>query len=401
MNLDGNQAAIRQAVDAGLLAGAVTMVWRRGEVVQTGEIGYRDVEAGLPMRRDTLFRIASMTKPVTVAAAMSLVDEGRLALRDPIARWLPEFAGMRVLHDPNGPLEATRPAGRAILVEDLLTHTSGLAYGFTVSGPISRAYFRLPFGQGPDVWLAALAALPLVHQPGERLTYGHSTDVLGVLLSRIEGKPFHHVLDERILAPLGMRDTGFSVPAAARYRAATMYRLDENDRLRHDVMGPPHLSPPEFCNAGGGLWSTADDYLRFVEMLLRDGTVDGVRVLSRRSARAMRTDRLAPEHKRHPFLGAPFWIGRGFGLNLSVVTDPAKSAPLFGPGGPGTFSWPGAYGTWWQADPAADLILLYLVQNHPVLSADAAAAVAGNTAQARLRAVQPKFVRRTYRALGL
>jgi len=353
------------------------------------------------MQRDTLFRIASMTKPVTVAAAMSLVDEGKLGLRDPIARWLPEFAEMRVLDDPNGPLDRTRPARRAILVEDLLVHVSGLAYGFTVSGPISRAYMQLPFRHGPDVWLAALAELPLVHQPGERLTYGHSTDVLGILLSRIEGKPFHRVLDERILAPLGMRDTGFFVSAAARHRAATMYRLDDNDRLRTDVMGPPHLSPPQFCNAGGGLWSTADDYLRFVEMLLRDGTVAGTRVLSPESARAMRTDRLTPEQKRQPFLGAPFWTGRGFGLNLSVVTNPAMSTPLFGPGGAGTFSWPGAYGTWWQADPAADLILLYLVQNHPVLSADAAAAVAGTTSQATLRAVQPTFVRRTYRALGL
>jgi CubicO group peptidase (beta-lactamase class C family) len=181
-----------------------------------------------------------------------------------------------------------------------------------------------------------------------------------------------------------------------------MYRLDGDDKLQHDVMGQPHLTPPAFCNAGGGLWSTADDYLRFVEMLLCGGTSrNGVRVLSPESVRLMRTDRLTAEQKRHPFLGAPFWIGRGFGLNLSVVTDPAKSAPLFGPGGVGTFSWPGAYGTWWQADPAADLILLYLIQNMPALSADAAAAVAGNTSRAKLQAVQPKFVHRTYRALGL
>jgi CubicO group peptidase (beta-lactamase class C family) len=401
MNLDGNQSAIREACDAGLLAGALTLVWRRGEVLQVNEIGYRDVDAGQPMRRDTLFRIASMTKPVTVAAAMSLVDEGKLALRDPVARWLPELADMRVLDDPAGPLEATRPAQRAILVEDLLTHTSGLAYAFSVGGPISRAYFRLPFGQGPDVWLAALAELPLVHQPGARLTYSHATDVVGVLLSRIEGKAFHQVLEERVLAPLGMRDTGFCASPEGRRRAATMYRLDEDDKLQHDVMGPPRLSPPSFCNAGGGLWSTADDYLRFIEMLLADGTRDGVRVLSAASARLMRTDRLTAEQKRHNFLGSPFWIGRGFGLNLSVVTDPARSEPLFGPGGLGTFSWPGAYGTWWQADPSADLILLYLVQNHPVFSADAAAAVAGNTSQAKLRAVQPRFVRHTYRALGL
>ena len=342
-----------------------------------------------------------MTKPVTVAAAMSLVDEGKLALRDPIVRWVPEFADVRVLDDRRGPLDRTHPVQRAILIEDLLTHTSGLAYGFSVSGPISRAYMRLPFNQGPDAWLTELADLPLVHQPGERVTYSHAIDLLGVIVSRIEGKPFHQVLDERVLGPAGMTDTGFFVSAEARRRAATMYPLDDKDQLRHDVMGPPHIKLPSFCNAGGGLWSTADDYLRFVRMLLGDGTIDGVRVLSSESARLMRTDRLTDEQKRHDFLGAPYWIGRGFGLNLSVVTDPAKSAPLFGPGGLGTFSWPGAYGTWWQADPSADLILLYLIQNLPDLTVDAATAVAGNTSLAKLRTAQPKFVRRTYHALGI
>jgi len=401
VNLDVNQSSIREVCDAGLLAGAVTVVWQRGEMLQVNEIGHRDVDAGLPMRRDTLFRIASMTKPVTVAAVMSLVDEGRLTLKDPVARWAPELAGVRVLDDPHGPLDRTHPARRAILIEDLLIHTSGLAYAFSVSGPIAKAYMRLPFNRGPDAWLSELAELPLVHQPGDRVTYSHAIDLLGVIAARVEGKPFHQVLDERVLGPAGMTDTGFFVSPEARKRAATMYRLTEDHRLQHGVMGPPHITPPSFCNAGGGLWSTADDYLRFVRMLLGDGTVDGVRVLSPESVRLMRTDRLTGEHKRHNFLGAPYWVGRGFGLNLSVVTDPAKSAPLFGPGGVGTFSWPGAYGTWWQADPTADLILIYLIQNLPDLSVDAATAVAGNTSLARLRTAQPKFVRRTYQALGL
>ena len=379
----------------------MTLVWQRGEVLQVNEIGYRDVDAGLPMQQDTLFRIASMTKPVTVAAIMSQVDEGKLTLTDPIARWVPELDGPQVLDTPHGPLDRTHPVNRAILIEDLLTHTSGLAYGFSVSGPISRAYMRLPFNQGPDVWTAELAKLPLMHQPGERVTYSHSIDLLGVIASRIDGKPFHQVLDERVLAPTGMVDTGFFVSAEARRRAATMYSLDEQHQLRHDVMGPPRLHPPSFCNAGGGLWSTADDYLRFVRMLLGEGIIDGVRVISEQSARLMRTDRLTAEQRRHDFLGAPYWIGRGFGLNLSVVTDPVKSAPLFGPGGLGTFSWPGAYGTWWQADPSADLILLYLIQNLPDMTVDAATAVAGNTSLAKLRTAQPKFVRNTYRALGL
>jgi CubicO group peptidase (beta-lactamase class C family) len=397
--LEANQASIREAVDAGLLSGAVTLVWRGGEILQVNEIGLRDVDAGLPMRRDTVFRIASMSKPVTTAAAITLLEEGKFTLGDPIVRWLPEFADMRVLDDPRGPLDKTGPARRPITVEDLMTHRSGLAYAFSVTGPLSRAYMRLSMRQDPDSWLAELAALPLVHQPGDRLTYSHATDVLGFLISRIEGKPLHEVLAERIFEPLGMTDSGFFVSAEARRRAATMYKLDDDNRLQHDVMPPPKITPPRFCEGGGGLWSTADDYLEFARMLLADGTIDGTRVLSAGSVRLMRTDRLTAEQKKVPFLGAPFWVGRGFGLGLSVVTDPAKSSQLFGPGGVGTFGWPGAYGTWWQADPTRELILIYLVQNHPDLSADAAASVAGNTSQAKLMTAQPKFVRRTYQAL--
>ena len=401
MNLDRNQTSIVEAIDAGLLAGAVTLVWRGGEVLQVNELGYRDVDAKLPMQRDTLFRIASMTKPVTVAAAMTLIEEGALALTDRVATWLPEMADMRVLADPAGPLDRTVPAQRPITIEDLMTHRSGLAYMFSVHGPLSDAYRKLPARQDQDRWLSELVALPLVHQPGERLTYSHATDVLGIALSRLTGKPLTEVLTERVLEPLGMSDTGFHVGPTGRRRAATMYQLNPDNTLRHDVMGPAPIVDPPFCQGGAGLWSTVDDYLAFARMLLAGGTVNGVRVLSEESVRLMRTDRLTEEQKRHDFLGAPFWIGRGFGLNLSVVTDPAKSRQLFGPGGVGTFSWPGAYGTWWQADPTADAILIYLIQNMPSLSTDAAAAVAGNTSLAKLASAQPKFVRRTYEALEL
>ncbi|TPG31463.1 serine hydrolase domain-containing protein [Mycolicibacterium hodleri] len=401
MNLDGNQASIREAIDAGLLAGAVTMVWQAGKVLQVNELGHRDVHAGLPMQRNTIFRIASMTKPVTVAAAMSMIEERRFALNDPVAQWLPELADVRVMADPSGPLEATVPLNRPITIDDLMTHRSGLAYAFSVGSPLSRAYGSLMFRQDQDRWLAELARLPLAHQPGERLTYSHSTDVLGIALSRIEGKPLADVLATRILNPLAMSDTGFAVSHEGRRRAATMYKLDEGGTLRDDVMGPAPVTLPTFCAGGAGLWSTADDYLAFARMLLGGGSVDGVRVLSEDSVRLMRTDRLTDQQKAYPFLGMPFWRGRGFGLNLSVVTDAAQSRQLYGPGGLGTFSWPGAYGTWWQADPSADLIMLYMIQNLPDLSADAAAAaVAGNTSLAKLQAAQPRFVRRTYQALG-
>ncbi|MFN8102437.1 MAG: serine hydrolase domain-containing protein [Mycobacterium sp.] len=401
MNLDGNAASIQEAVDNGALAGAVTLVWRAGKVLQVNEIGHRDVEAGLPMQRDTIFRIASMTKPVTVAAAMSMAEQGRIALADPVTRWLPELADMRVLTEARGPLEATVPAIRDLTVEDLMTHRGGLAYQFSVLGPIARAYAAVSLRQDADHWLADVARLPLLHQPGERLTYSHGTDVLGIVLSRIEGKPLQDVLAERIFSPLGMVDTGFFVTPQQRRRAATMYRLDSAGQLSHDVMGPAPITPPRFPQGGGGLWSTVDDYLRFARMLLGFGEIDGVRVLSEESVRLMRTDRLTDAQKRMPFLGMPYWQGRGFGLNLAVVTDPAQSAPLFGPGGAGSFTWPGAYGTWWQADPTADLIVIYLIQNAPDLSAEAAVAVAGNTSMVKLRTAQPKFVRRTYQALGL
>jgi len=398
VNLADNRNSITGAVESGLLAGAVTLVWHRGDVLQVNEIGFADVEAKLPMQRDTIFRIASMTKPVTVAAAMTLVEEGVVALADPITRWLPEMSDMRVLVDPTGPLDVTVPARRPITIEDLMTHRGGLAYAFSVAGPISRAYAGVSLRQDQDDWLADVAALPLVSQPGDRITYSQGTEVLGIALSRITGKPLHTLLSERILQPLGMTDTGFFIDPEKRARAATMYRLDRQTGLHHDAMGPVPVKEPRFCQGGAGLVSTADDYLRFARMLLGGGEVDGVRVLSAESARLMRTDRLTNEQKQQPFLGAPCWVGRGFGLNLSVVTDPSKSERLFGPAGLGTFSWPGAYGTWWQADPENELIMIYLIQNYPDLTA-AAAAVAGNTSLARLQSVQPKFVRRTYAAL--
>lgn len=400
MKLDGNQTSIRDACDTGLLSGAVTLVWQGGKVLQVNEIGFRDVEARLPMQRDTIFRIASMSKPVTVAAAMALVDEGKLTLRDPVTAWLPEFSAMRVLAQPQGSLEATVPAVRPITVGDLMTHRSGLAYPFSVPGPLAKAYSKLPHRQEQDRWLSELVALPLAHQPGDRLTYSVATDVLGILISRVEGKPLHQVLDERILGPLQMADTGFFVTPAGRRRAATMYKLDDSNTLTHDVMGPPPIAPPPFCQGGAGLWSTADDYLTFIRMLLGFGEVDGVRVLSEQAVRQMRTDQLTDEQKEQPFLGMPFWVGRGFGLNLSVVTDPSKSTQFYGPGGRGTFSWPGAFGTWWQADPENDLVLMYLIQNLPNLNFDAAA-IGGNTSQAKLQTAQPRFVRRTYQALEL
>ncbi|HWN99750.1 MAG TPA: serine hydrolase domain-containing protein, partial [Blastocatellia bacterium] len=231
-NQDPIAAAIGAFVDTGQLAGAATLVWRDGKVVQTSAVGWRDVEAGLPIERDTLFRIASMTKPITSTAALMLFDEGRFGLEDPIAGWAPEFSQMRVLRSPTGPLDQTDSAERPITFEDLLTHRSGLTYGAFWPGPIAKAFSEALGGDidsevAPDVWIARLAALPLIDQPGAALHYGHSTDLLGLLIARIEEAPLGEVLERRIFGPLGMNDTGFTVPREKAGRRAGLYGFDE------------------------------------------------------------------------------------------------------------------------------------------------------------------------------
>ena len=229
---DAVTQALRPFVERGDLSGVVTLTWKGGEVLQSDAIGDRDLERGDPMRRDTLFRIASMTKPITTAAALMLLEEGELRLDDPISRWAPEFAEMRVLKDPRGPLSDTEPLARPITVEDLMTHRAGLAYGFSSSGPIAQAYEEtlgspLDADLEPDEWMRRIAGLPLSFQPGVRLHYSHATEVLGFLVGRIAGKPFREVLTERIFGPLGMADTDFWVPPAKRGRLATLYRYSD------------------------------------------------------------------------------------------------------------------------------------------------------------------------------
>lgn len=214
---------IGSIVAAGALAGAVTIVWRNGKVAQTGAVGWRDVQARLPMERDTLFRIASMTKPITSVAALMLFEQGRYALDDPITRWAPEFSRMRVLLSPDGPLDQTVPAERPITFEDLLTHRSGITYGAFHTGPLAKAYEEALGGEvdtyvKPDDWIAGLAAIPLIDQPGSGFHYGHSTDLLGLLIARMEGASLGDVLKKRIFDPLGMKDTGFSVAPEKRAR---------------------------------------------------------------------------------------------------------------------------------------------------------------------------------------
>ena len=395
-------AAVQPFIDSGDLAGAVTLIWRSGRIEQVATLGWRDLEARAPMQRDALFRIASMTKPVTTAAALMLMDEGRLSLSDPITRWAPEFADMRVLRDPAGPLEDTVPAGRPITVEDLMTHRAGLAYGFSSVGPIAAAHeaalgHPLESPHTPDSWMAALGALPLSYQPGERLHYSHATEVLGFIVGRIAGTSLGAFLAERVFGPLGMGDTDFWTPPGKRDRLATLYSFNEGRGVLAPVPTPERSEPPAYEAGGGGLISTADDYLKFARLLLGDGEVDGVRLLKSETVRDMRVNRLTAAQREVPFLGLPMWAGMGFGLGLSVVDDPSKN--LLGVGSLGSFGWPGAYGTWWQADPAKDLILIYLVAHAIPLGPDAGASIAAGRGMAGRMAL-PMFQRAVYAALG-
>jgi len=402
-------AGLRQAdeilqavIDAGDLSGAVSLIWRRGEVVRFDARGQRDLEREAPMERDTLFRIASMTKPVTTVAALMLLEEGRLALEDPITRWAPEFAHMRVLNSPTGPLDETTPAPRDITIEDLMTHRAGLAYGFTSVGPIAHAHQKalgdvLNHPLGPDAWMAALGALPLSYPPGERFHYSHATDVLGFIVGRIAGQDFRDVLIERIFAPLKMVDTDFYIPPEKRERAAVVYRMDEGGGRLEPVGFARHDTPPAFCGGGGGLISTAADYLTFARMLLNEGEVDGMRLLQPSTVGLMRTDRLTPAQREITFMGMPFWAAQGFGLGLSVITDPEKHVWM-GAGSQGAFGWPGAFGTWWQADPKEEMILIYMIQNSMPLGPEAIANM-GENPRMGARLALPLWQKAVYQAL--
>jgi CubicO group peptidase (beta-lactamase class C family) len=390
--------ALQAIVDQGALSGFVTLVWRKGEIAQLNTLGWRDVEARAPMQRDTLFRIASMTKPITSVAALMLLEEGKLKLDDPVTKWLPELANMQVQKDPAGSVEDTYPAPRDITVEDLMTHRSGLAYGFSSVGPIAHAY-QAKLGSplinplSPDAWLKALGELPLSYPPGQQFHYSHATDVLGFLIARIEGKRLGEVLKARIFDPLGMVDTGFWQPADKRGRMAKLYKAEGGKLV--DASLPMGDQPAAFEGGGGGLISTVDDYLKFARAMLGRGEVDGVRLIKPETFDLLVTNRLSEAQRQIPFLGMPFWISQGFGLGVSTVMD-AEKHQWMGSGEEGAFGWPGAFGTWWQADPKNDLIAIYMIQDSMELGPEAVTAVQERPTG---RLALPVFQKMVYAAL--
>jgi len=366
------QAAISGEVEAGQLAGAAALIWRDGEAA-VAVVGRRDLTTGLPVERDTIFRIASMTKPVTTVAALTFLEEGHFALDDPITNCAPEFANLRVLRAPEGPLDDTDDAARPITFRDLLSHRAGFTYGEFHRGPIARAFAETLGGQidnllTPDEWIARLATLPLIDQPGAGFHYGVSTDLLGFLVARMAKAPLGAVLEQRVFAPLGMRDTGFVVPPDRRNRRAGSCGFDADGNLAPLTTTPGGHTLEErpeammFESGGQGLWSTLDDYLAFARMFIGSGE----RALLRRETLAMMTsNQLTPEQRVSArMFGRPiFAAGHGYGMGVAVVMEPEHADSLRCRGGVGTIGWPGAYGGWWQADPTDGSVLIFLSHN--------------------------------------
>ncbi|WP_435105590.1 serine hydrolase domain-containing protein [Nocardiopsis synnemataformans] len=361
-------------VGSGRIPGLVALVSRGGET-HVEALGTMRHDGGAPMRRDTIFRMASTSKPVSMAAAMVLLDECRLRLDDLVEQWLPELADRQVLRRIDGPLDDTVPARRPITVRDVLTSTFGLGIDRSALGtPIMNAVF----GQGltpdlpepmpePDEWMRRLGTLPLMHQPGEQWQYHISNDLLGVLVSRVTGQSFETFLRERVFEPLGMRDTGFHVPADRMDRLPPLYAPDAQTGEFHvwdPAEGGRHSQPPAFQGGGGGLVSTVDDYHAYFQMLLNQGMHGSERILSRPAVQLMTTNRLTPEQQAarntmatenvHVSFGQGQHGGWGFGM--AVRTYRGDYAPV------GQFGWDGGAGTSTYADPENQLTGIVLTQ---------------------------------------
>ncbi|MEO1056273.1 MAG: serine hydrolase domain-containing protein [Actinomycetota bacterium] len=370
-----------QYVDDGRLVGWQLAVSRRGETVHHATYGNRDTESGAPFAPDSIVRLFSMTKPITSVAAMMLHEEGAFQLKDPIKRWLPEFADMRVFRGGSSVAPITEPATEPIQVWHLLTHTSGLTYGFHNSHVTDALYREAGFewGAPPDLDLAGCcerwASLPLAFHPGKEWLYGVSTDVLGRLVEVISGQSLAEFFTERIFEPLGMTDTAFHVPAEQRDRLASLYVPMPG--TRQAVPAPGGLdrvstSDPAMLSGGGGLCGTAADYFRFCHMLLNGGELDGVRLLGTRTVDFMAQNHLPGnadlEQYGRPLFAESSFDGVGFGLGFSVTMDPVHNKVL---DNPGEYAWGGAASTAFWIDPVDEIVAVFLTQllpssTHPI-----------------------------------
>ena len=371
-------------IDAGRFPGTQVLVYRRGKVVHSSVQGFADLERKVPMKDDTIFRIYSMTKPLTSVAFMMLFEEGRVALDEPVHKYIPEWKDLGVFQAGTVPAFLTRPPTRPMLIVDLLRHTSGLTYGFQQRSNVDAAYREMKIGEVVkagtlDSMISDLARIPLEFSPGEAWNYSVSTDVIGYLIGKISGKPFEQFLKERILDPLGMTDTGFFVTPDKAHRLAACYSADPKGgmtfhagqqrgglTLQDDPATSSFLSPPSFVSGGGGLCSTSADYLTFCRALLNGGELDGVRLIGPKTLALMTSNHLPggcdlPGMSRSLFSEATY-NGIGFGLGFAVTMRPAETLIA---GSVGEYSWGGAATTSFWIDPAEELIAIFMTQVLP------------------------------------
>ena len=354
--LDRLTNGMRALAEQGQISGVVTIVAKDGRVVHFEAAGKRDISPGAPMQTDSIFRIYSMSKPITGVAMMMLMEEGKWQLSDPVAKHIPEFANLKVANiDPDtGAMTEVKP-DHAMTMRELMTHSAGLTYGIFGTTAVDKMYLEanvLNPDQPMQAMIDKLAKIPLLFQPGERWHYSVAADVQGYLVEKLSGIPFPEFLDQRIFKPLGMKDTAFHVPHEKLDRFAAFYMRDR-DRKWVTHPGPDYAAPPALPSGGTGLVSTASDYVRFCQMLLNGGQLDGVRLLSPLTVGLMTRNML-------PTGAKSLEPGIGFGLNFAIIEDPLAAG---GYHGEGTYSWNGAAGTWFWIDPVHNLIVIGMLQN--------------------------------------
>ena len=354
--------AMQAYVDDGRLPGVVTMVARGGKIVHWEAVGMRSIEEATPLQPDDIFRIASMTKPITSTAIMMLVESGDIALDDPVSKFIPAFADMSVLEDDG----SRTPVDPPMTVRHLLSHSGGLTYGIFGDTPVDQAYVqaRLFAKETPEDYVATVAGLPLLAQPGEIWNYSVSTDVLGYIVQVVSGQPFEVFLEERIFEPLGMDDTAFWVPPEKRNRFTTRYGVGPAGL---QVVDAPedgrYTQMPGMASGGGGLVSTASDYIRFAQMMLQGGQLDGVRILRPETVQAMGTNVLSDDNTPISILG---WLppAYGFGLGFATLVDEGATPQA---DHDGLIRWGGIANTFFWIDPEAELIAMVWTQMDPFL----------------------------------
>jgi CubicO group peptidase (beta-lactamase class C family) len=363
--LERLHALMQDVVDGKQLPGTVTLLARHGKVVDYRTYGVRDVASGAAMTRDTIFRAFSMTKPVTGVAMMLLYEQGKWLPSDPIAKYIPEFAHLKVC-------KGVDSAGNMILedpvhpptMEELMTHTAGFVYGFFGETPVDKEYRRLGVMQSKTLreFIEKLAKIPLAYQPGTKWVYSASMDIQGYIIEKLSGQTLPDFTQEHIFKPLGMKDSGFFVPTEKRGRLVTVYRSNEKGEvIPAPGFGGDYAAQPTMPSGGGGSVTTAEDYFRFAQMLANGGELNGVRILSPASVQLMSTNHLAANLLTGEFgIGAQVMRpGLGYGYDCAVEYDPAE-ANL--PDGRGTFFWDGAAGTWFWIDPTNDIVFIGMVQ---------------------------------------